>query len=208
MLVQCDQWDKVYLKKGMAYYPDNMLIRFIAKNYYAAPNRKDIRILDVGCGVGASTWFLAREGFSVAAIDSSKIAISRLKDRLEKEGLEAFIGCGDIAQLEFKEDYFDAIIDISSICYVPQEKAEPLMKQLYKVLKDNGKFFSITPAVSCAKEPFNNPMDDAELNARFQSYDELCDIFKDFQDIKINSYTYTVDRQDGRVKLWVVEATK
>src|SRR5215475_6242950 len=120
------QWDLVYSNKGMAAYPDNMLIRFVAKNYYNVPNRKDIKFLDIGCGAGASTWYLAREGFSVAAIDSSAVAMERLRKRLADEKLEAFMMCGDISRLEFKENYFDSIIDISSLCYVPKDKIEGL----------------------------------------------------------------------------------
>lgn len=202
------QWDLVYSNKGMASYPDNMLIRFVAKHYYDAPNRKDIKFLDVGCGAGASTWYLAREGFSVAAIDSSVVAMERLRLRLEKEKLEAFMMCGDISRLEFKPDYFDAIIDISSLCYLPQDKIEGLMKRLHTVLKPGGRFFSITPCNDSAREPFNHTIDKVSLGARFLTYSEAYDNFKDFKEIKISTYIYQVDRVDGAVKLWVITAEK
>src|SRR5882672_8542801 len=111
------EWNEIHSKKTNA-YPDNMLARFVAKHYYDAPIRKDIKFLDVGCGNGANTWYLAREGFSVAAIDGSTLAMERLRLRLKEENLEAFLGCGDITKLDFKPDYFDCIIDISSLCYI------------------------------------------------------------------------------------------
>jgi SAM-dependent methyltransferase len=207
---QVDQWDRVYMSKGMAQYPDNMLIRFVARYYYDAPNRKEIKFLDVGSGAGASTWYLSREGFSVAAIDKSRVAIERLKERLVKDNLEAFIGCGDISKLEFKPDYFDAVIDISSLCYIPYESIAEVMKSLHKVLKPGGKIFSLTPTDNCAEPPFNHTIDGVSLNARFQSYADARRNFNDFKEVVLNSCGYDVGRGESwqRINLWVIEATK
>jgi len=200
------QWDKVYSTKGMAQYPDNMLVRFVAKHYYDVSDRKDIKFLDIGCGAGASTWYLAREGFSVAAIDGSQVAMERLRLRLKNESLEAFLGCGDITSLEFKPDYFDCIVDVSSLCYIPKDKIENLMKQLHAVLKPGGRVFSITPADDCIKAPFDHTIDGVDLKARFQTADEASKNFKDFKDLSILSYSYFVDKD--RVNLWCISALK
>lgn len=201
-------WDKVYYEKQMAQYPDNALIRFVAKYYYAAPDRKEVKFLDIGCGAGSSTWFLSREGFSVAAIDSSLVAIERLRQRLKKENLEAFTGCLDITTLDFKENCFDAIVDVSSTCYVPQDKIEGLMKNLLRVLKSGGRYFQITPASTCARNPFNQVIEGIEFEARFLTLDEVYFNFKDFSNVQVTSYSYNVSNIDGKVKLWVIEATK
>ena len=66
-------WDKIFSTQEWGKYPGEELIRFIARNFYAAPNRKDIRILEVGCGTGANLWFLAKEGFNAFGIDGSQI---------------------------------------------------------------------------------------------------------------------------------------
>lgn len=205
-----DQWDKVYLTKGMAQYPDNMLIRFVARHYYDVPCRKDMRFLDVGCGAGASTWYLSREGFSVAAIDKSQVAIDRLRERLIKDNLEAFIGCGDISKLEFKPDYFDAVIDISSLCYISYEDIGRVMKNLHKVLKPGGRMFSMTPTDNCAETPFNHTIDGVSLGARFQNYNEARRNFNDFKEVTMHLYGYDVGEGKSwqRVNLWVIEAVK
>jgi 2-polyprenyl-3-methyl-5-hydroxy-6-metoxy-1,4-benzoquinol methylase len=207
---QVDQWDKVYSTKNMAQYPDNMLIRFVARHYYNVPDRKGIKFLDVGAGVGASTWYLSREGFSVAAIDKSRVAIQKLRERLTNEGLEAFIGCGDISKLEFKSDYFDAIIDISSLCYIDYESIAGVMKNLHKVLKPGGKFFSITPTDTCAEAPFNHTIDGVNLNARFQGWNDARRNFNDFKKVVMNTCGYDVGNGESwqRINLWVIEATK
>ena len=199
-------WNAVYSQKGMARYPDNALIRFVAKYYYDVPNRKEIKFLDIGCGVGSSSWYLAREGFSVAAIDGSSVAMEKLRCRFEEEKLEAFFGCGDITKLEFKPDYFDCIIDVSSTCYISKDEIDAFMSNLYKVLKPGGRFFSITPADDCVKAPFDHTIDGVHLRARFQTHDQALRNFKNFKDLNISGYNYSVDK--GRVNLWVVDAVK
>lgn len=200
------EWDEIYSKRVMAIYPDNQLIRFVANNYYGAPNRKDVKFLDVGCGAGGNTWYLAKEGFSVAAIDSSPIAMERLRLRLEKENLEAFLGCGDITQLELKENYFDAIIDVSSLCYVPDDKIQPLLKGLKRVLKPGGKLFSIAPTYYSVREPFTHVVDGVETPARFLDVLEVQGLYGETFNIKWATCSYPV--KAGRVELWIVEGVK
>jgi SAM-dependent methyltransferase len=158
--------------------------------------------------VEANSWYLSREGFSVAAIDSSSIAMEHLRLRLKNENLEAFLGCGDFTQLEFKESYFDCIIDVSSLCYIPEDKIEDVMKQLHTVLKPGGRIFSMTPADDCARSVFNS-INDVKLNARFQSAETAMKNFKEFKDINLKMCTYDLDRGDVfNVKLWVLDAVK
>lgn len=199
------EWNEVYSQKGMAEYPDNNVIRFIANNYYKAPDRKAVKILDVGCGAGANTWYLANEGFSVAAIDGSPVAMEKLRLKLEKMKLEAFLGCGDFTKLDFKPDYFDAIIDVSSLCYVDEKEARPLMEKLHTVLKPGGKIFSLWPTYWSVRDPFTHTIKDVNLKARFLEHNQMMLQFSKFK-VKHAMCTYPVTA--GRVELWVIEGTK
>lgn len=46
-------WEQVHSRTEWGQYPTEHVIRFIARNYYNK-NRKEIRILDFGCGGGCS----------------------------------------------------------------------------------------------------------------------------------------------------------
>lgn len=51
-----------YTRKGHGGYPSEQIICFAARNYYEE-DRKQVKILDFGCGGGSHTWYLVREGF-------------------------------------------------------------------------------------------------------------------------------------------------
>jgi 2-polyprenyl-3-methyl-5-hydroxy-6-metoxy-1,4-benzoquinol methylase len=201
-------WDQVYATKAMAAYPDNALIRFVAKHYYGVPDRSAVRFLDVGCGAGASTWYLAREGFSVWAVDLSATAIARLSQRLATERVYAHLAVGDIGSLTAHGNAdFDCVVDVSSLCYVPADEIADVMARLHSALKPGGRMFSITPSKRCARGPFEAFADDVALTARFMTDDEVGACFARFSRISITGYDYTV--ADGSlVRLWAVEAEK
>src|SRR5258707_666653 len=115
-------WDKIFATRPWGKYPKEEVIRFVARNYYGAANRGEVRFLDLGCGYGSTAWYLAREGFRVDAIDGSKIVIDLLRKRLADEQLQADLVAGDIAELPYPAETFDCIIDIACLmCNTPDD---------------------------------------------------------------------------------------
>lgn len=137
-----DAWEKIHSNKNWGGYPSEHIIRFVARNYYAAQNRKDIKILDFGCGTGAHTWFLAREGFDTYAFDISETAIEKLKVRLSNENLNAHIETLDGKNLNYK-NFFDAVIDNVSIQSNRMMDIILMYKNVYSALKQGGKFITV-----------------------------------------------------------------
>ena len=104
-------WEQIHSTTEWGAYPSEHVIRFVARNYYEVTNRKDVRILDYGAGGGAHTWYLAREGFDTYAFDGAPSAAEKIKKRLEKEQLQADVRCFDGVNNNYKNDFFDAVID-------------------------------------------------------------------------------------------------
>lgn len=136
-------WEKIFQTTEWGKYPPEELVRFIARNYYRTPIRKKIKILDLGCGTGAATWFIAREGFSAFGIDGSETAIAKSKERFKQENLVAKFRVGDIIKLDFKDNLFDAVLDISAIQHNTPINQKKIVDEIYRILKVHGKVFSI-----------------------------------------------------------------
>ncbi|PIP53115.1 SAM-dependent methyltransferase [Candidatus Beckwithbacteria bacterium CG23_combo_of_CG06-09_8_20_14_all_34_8] len=142
-------WEEIFKSRNWGKYPPEELIRFIAINFYKVSDRREIRILDLGCGTGACTWFIAREGFSTYGIDGSKTAIEINRNRLDLENLKAELIVNDIAHMPWQNDYFDAVIDVDCLQCNNCKDSQIIIDEIYRVLKPKGKHFSITAKRGC-----------------------------------------------------------
>ena len=107
------------------------------------------RALDVGCGTGEATLFLAREFPSarVRGIDISEemIRLAERKVGLDPEGRIAF-KVGDASRLPWPEESFDLVAQINM---------PPFFSEIARVLRPGG--FAIVAASIGAATPFYTP---------------------------------------------------
>lgn len=131
-------WEEIHREVEWGKYPSEHVIRFVARNFYKEKNRNAIKILDFGCGGGAHTWYMAREGFDVYAFDGSHSAVSKVKERLVRENLSANLQVMDGIELNYKNDFFDSVIDNVSIYCTTIENIKKMYSEVYRVLKVDG----------------------------------------------------------------------
>lgn len=136
-------WDNVFENQNWGKYPSESLIRFVARNYYSK-NRGTIKILEIGCGPGANIWYLSREGFAAYGIDGSEIAIQQAQERMNTEGLKADLMTGDILELPYANETFDAVIDVECLYANSLHNASKILEEVSRVLKNNGQLYSRT----------------------------------------------------------------
>lgn len=72
---------------------------------YLQTFRPGERLLDVACGTGLDTLFLARSGLEMAGIDASPGMIGQLQAKAEREGLKIDARVGDAADLSAWQDH-------------------------------------------------------------------------------------------------------
>jgi SAM-dependent methyltransferase len=213
-------WDDIYRSRSWGKYPKEEVIRFVARNYYGVPDRKAVRFLDLGCGFGSSAWFLAREGFSVDAIDGSAVIVERLSERLRGENLHARVIAGDIVDLPYPSQHFDCIVDIACLMYSDPDSTRRILDGVFDRLKPGGKLFSITPTPSTWGIKSGMPVAECTYRdltegpfantgpARFSSEQQIKDLYSKFRNLVIGLSEYSTDDRSRLVSQWVIEGTK
>ncbi len=134
-------WEQIHQEQEWGKYPGEEAIRFIARNFYKK-NRGKIKLLDIGCGAGAMTWFMAREGFAVYAFDGSATAVYKATRRIRDEGLHANISIGDAASMNYPDEFFDGVVDSAMLCANTVDNIRIILTECYRALKKGGRFFS------------------------------------------------------------------
>lgn len=211
-------WNELHSTRKWGVYPSEFIIRFVARNYYNE-KRDSIRILDFGCGAGAHTWYLAREGFDVYAFDGSHYAIDNAKVILENEGLKAKLSVIDGVDAVYEESFFDAVIDSACICTNRMSDIETMYNNIFSMLKPGGKLLSTCFTIKTTgygegdyveKGTYANIKEGPLKNMliHFFSEDELFDLLNGigFKHIKFDFLCYS---DNGRIiDEYVVQAEK
>ncbi|MFT9494666.1 class I SAM-dependent methyltransferase [Anaerosolibacter sp.] len=215
-------WEEIHQECEWGKYPSEEIIRFVARNYYKR-NRNEVSILDVGCGTGAVSWFLAREGFSVFGFDGSETAIKKAKERMQLEAVEADLIVCDAANLPYADNAMDAAIDSAVIYANCISGIKAILKECYRVLKEGGKLFStglfqvgMTGYGTGEKLEENTyrEITEGSLTHRgtvhFFERQEISDLWKEagFKNIKIDALYRTDNNGQNEVRYFMVEAEK
>ncbi|MFN8554569.1 MAG: class I SAM-dependent methyltransferase [Candidatus Obscuribacterales bacterium] len=102
--------------------------------------RKVERVLDLGCGSGWLSIFLARQGFKVTGIDVAAHALELGQQWAEQENLTIQFDVGDIATMNYAPGSFDAIVANSIFEHFTYDLAEETIAKLKTVLTPRGGF--------------------------------------------------------------------
>ena len=201
-------YDKGFKKFGLSSqrsYPNEELCRFMGRNYFKMPfhKRKNIKILEVGSGGGGNIRMISKEGFKTFGVDVSDVSVRLLEKSLSKRKLKAKISIGDMTKLKFKDNTFDCIIDIFSSCSLNRKESFLFYKELGRVLKTKGKFFSYFPSKKSTMFKFKNKKAVYKLDntlMRFLNKNEYIKILSDYNLKTYYSEELTKTYFNGKVK--------
>jgi len=105
------------------------------------------KVLDLGCGMGATSVFLARECDAAVTAFDLWIDEDRLRSNLEAQGVSDLVSPinGDVRDLPFADATFDAIVSVDAFEYFGTDVR--LLPSLLRVLKPSGVIGMTTPAL-------------------------------------------------------------
>jgi tocopherol O-methyltransferase len=102
-------------------------------------------ILDVGCGIGGSSLYLAEKfGARVTGITLSPVQANRAKERARAAGLEAKADfqVANALEMPFADNSFDLVWSLESGEHMPDKVK--FLQECYRVLKPGGKLIFVT----------------------------------------------------------------
>ena len=109
--------DKIYEKQfstiGWGKYPSEEVIRF----FMYAKNRinHELIALDIGCGIGSCSWFMAKEGAIVTAMDGSPSGLDMINEVSRNFGITE--NCEKIPMCNTSNPFLLNNACISSNCF-------------------------------------------------------------------------------------------
>lgn len=99
-----DRWDERYRNATAGTEPAQVLL----ENCHLLPSRG--RVLDLACGLGTNSLFLAGQGLDVSAWDFSTVAIEKLRAAVNTRGLSVIAEVRDVIARPPEPQSFNAII--------------------------------------------------------------------------------------------------
>ena len=114
----------------------------LIKNKTISPHGK---VLEIGCGEGHHSIFLAKSGFDVTAIDRSKNAIKFAKQNANEQKVTVNFKTQEYHQIDSYEEKFDFIFDWRFLHEITDEnEREEYVQSISKLLKPKGVYLSVS----------------------------------------------------------------
>lgn len=126
-------WDERYSAEEYAY--GTTPNRFLEENFTHIPKG---RVLSLAEGEGRNAVFLAKQGYSVTAVDASLVGLNKARKLAEENGVAVEFIHADLADYDLGENRWDGIISI--FCPLPSSLRKQLYKKVEAGLKRNAVF--------------------------------------------------------------------
>jgi len=139
-----EEWDRIYRKFPLEVLPwelgrpRKVLVDLVEKGLI--PKGK---ALDICCGAGTNTVYLAEKGFQVTGIDISSKAVEYARKKAEQANVKINFMVQNFLKLPFQDEEFDFVFDMGCFHHVEVEDRNTFIKRISRVLKNDGLYLLI-----------------------------------------------------------------
>jgi ubiquinone/menaquinone biosynthesis C-methylase UbiE len=167
-----DEWDQIYRQYPLEELgwelgkPRPILVEFIEKRLI-----KKGKALDICCGAGTNTVYLAEKGFEVTGIDISSTAIGIAKKKAKQANVNINLMVQNFLNLPFEKAEFDFVFDMGCFHHVKVEDRPAFIKGVYRVLKNGGNY--LLTCFSYKNGPAWNHFTKKQIISLFSGYFEI-----------------------------------
>ena len=197
-----DEWNA----GGGPQHPRDEVVRFFFRRYKDETARSKARVLDLGCGTGVHTLFLAESSFETMACDISPKGVSATEQRLANakgKRLRADAFVSSIEELDLPPASLDAVLSVGVLeCTLPGV-VEVAMPKIAKLLRPGGAGFFIF----ASDRDYRVGSDANKYVRRGFTESEVRSIFgANFTELDINRVIRTEQNQSIELNEWMVAA--
>ncbi len=99
------------------------------------------RFLELGCGAGNITLFMAEKGFEAYGIDIVPEAVAWAKEKMRKSSASADFCVGNVVDLKsYSDGFFDFVFDVETLHCIIGTDRKSCLASTFRILKKGGLF--------------------------------------------------------------------
>jgi len=104
----------------------------------ASRGGKTKNAIDLGCGTGTHSIFLAGQGFSVMGVDSSPTALRKARAKAAQAGVKPEYILHDVTRLDFLDGPFDIALDVGCLHGLSAAERRRYAQELTRLMPPGG----------------------------------------------------------------------
>jgi ubiquinone/menaquinone biosynthesis C-methylase UbiE len=131
-------WDSDYESGDFRHWEPNASSPELAALVAAGLIDENAKVLDVGCGGGLDSIFLAQCGLRVMGVDLSKRALGIARERAEKARVEVDWLVGSVLGLPVRAESFDLVTDRGLFHVIEDIDRLGYSSEMFRVLRPSG----------------------------------------------------------------------
>ncbi|MGL4772026.1 MAG: class I SAM-dependent methyltransferase [Clostridium sp.] len=213
------EWDKIYKEQGEVQF-GVLKTALIASEIFKNNELKNI--LDLGCGTGRHSIYLALQGFNVYASDVSQKAIQITQEKANELNITNIkYKQHDMRDIDFKSEFFDGILCVWTTGHGNLDDATKNVNEIYRVLKPNGivvidyistEDINYGKGEEIEKDTFlNNVEGEENIPHHYSTREEIENLYSSFSFVEINPIEYNFfdkNNNEHTIKAFAVVAQK